>query len=49
MIGPGNDRSFRVAARLGLRKLRDDELLGDPVVVHALHRADWSSVELSSL
>lgn len=36
MISPGNDRSTRVAERLGFEPLREDDLLGDPVVVHAL-------------
>ena len=38
MIGPGNDRSVRVAERLGMSRLRDDVLLEDPVVVYALRR-----------
>jgi RimJ/RimL family protein N-acetyltransferase len=36
MIGPGNDASTRVAERLGFTPLREDNLLGDPVTVHAL-------------
>jgi RimJ/RimL family protein N-acetyltransferase len=39
MISPGNVRSIRVAERLGLARLRDDLLLGDPVVVYGLDRA----------
>jgi RimJ/RimL family protein N-acetyltransferase len=39
MIGPRNIRSVRVAERLGLAPLRDDALLGDPVVVYGLNRA----------
>lgn len=39
MISPGNLRSIRVAERLGLTPLRDDELLGEPVVVYALRPA----------
>ncbi len=39
MIHPDNVRSIRVAERLGLTPLRDDVLLGDPVVVYALDRA----------
>jgi RimJ/RimL family protein N-acetyltransferase len=39
MIGPGNDRSLRVAERLGFTPLREDELLGDPVTVYALSRS----------
>jgi RimJ/RimL family protein N-acetyltransferase len=38
MVGAANVRSVRVAERLGLTPLRDDVLLGDPVVVYALHR-----------
>jgi RimJ/RimL family protein N-acetyltransferase len=38
MIAPGNDRSVRVAERLGMTPLRDDVLLGETVVVYALHR-----------
>jgi RimJ/RimL family protein N-acetyltransferase len=36
MIGPGNERSVRVAERLGFTPLRKDALLGDPVTVHVL-------------
>ncbi len=36
MIGPANVRSARVAERLGFTPLRDDVLLGDPVVVHSI-------------
>ncbi len=38
MINPGNVRSVRVAERLGLTPMRDDVLLGDPVVVYGLER-----------
>ena len=38
MIAPGNARSRRVAERLGFTRLREDTLLGDPVVVHSLDR-----------
>ncbi len=38
MINPDNQRSLRVAERLGMSPLRDDELLGDPVVVYWLSR-----------
>jgi RimJ/RimL family protein N-acetyltransferase len=38
MISPGNARSIRVAERLGFSSLREDFLLGEPVVVHALRR-----------
>jgi RimJ/RimL family protein N-acetyltransferase len=43
MIGAANVRSVRVAERLGLTPLRDDVLLGDPVVVYALRRAQSPS------
>jgi RimJ/RimL family protein N-acetyltransferase len=39
MINPENTRSIRVAERLGFEPLRDDVLLGDPVVVHWLERS----------
>lgn len=39
MINAENARSIKVAERLGLSPLREDELLGDPVVVYALERA----------
>lgn len=38
MISPRNIRSIRVAERLGLAPLRNDVLLGDPVVVYGLDR-----------
>jgi RimJ/RimL family protein N-acetyltransferase len=38
MISPGNDRSIRVAERLGMSPLREDVLLDEPVVVYALER-----------
>ena len=41
MIDPDNDRSIRVARRLGLTPLRRDILVGDPVVVYAVAREDW--------
>lgn len=40
MIDPGNIRSVRVAERLNMAPLRDDLLLGDPVVVYSLDRED---------
>lgn len=40
MIAAGNLRSLRVAERLGFTPMRDDVLLGEPVVVHALHRPE---------
>lgn len=39
MINPENTRSIRVAERLGLAPLRNDLLLGDPVVVYWRERA----------
>jgi RimJ/RimL family protein N-acetyltransferase len=41
MIRPDNDRSQRVARRLGFSPLRDDELLGGPVTVYAITRARY--------
>jgi RimJ/RimL family protein N-acetyltransferase len=38
MIMPGNDRSVRIAERLGMTPLREDRLLGEPVVVYAVKR-----------
>lgn len=38
MIHPDNVRSVRVAERLALTPLREDVLLGDPVVVYGLDR-----------
>jgi RimJ/RimL family protein N-acetyltransferase len=38
MINSGNVRSIRVGERLGFTRLRDDVLLGDPVVVYGLER-----------
>ena len=38
MVSPENARSIRVAERLGMSPLREDVLLGEPVVVHALQR-----------
>ena len=40
MVSPDNVRSIRVAERLGLTPLREDVLLGDPVIVYSLDRAD---------
>jgi RimJ/RimL family protein N-acetyltransferase len=41
MIRPDNDRSQRVARRLGFSPLRDDELLGAAVTVYATTRARY--------
>jgi hypothetical protein len=35
---PDNDASIAVAGRLGMTPLREDLLLGEPVVVHAVRR-----------
>lgn len=40
MIHPDNDASTAVARRLGMGPLREDVLLGESVVVHALRRRD---------
>jgi RimJ/RimL family protein N-acetyltransferase len=38
MVNPENVRSIRVAERLGLAPMREDSLLGDPVIVYGLTR-----------
>jgi RimJ/RimL family protein N-acetyltransferase len=38
MIRPDNSRSLRVADRLGMRPMRDDVLLDEPVVVYSISR-----------
>ncbi|HZE06372.1 MAG TPA: GNAT family N-acetyltransferase [Solirubrobacteraceae bacterium] len=40
MVNPDNVRSIRVAERLSMTPMRNDVLLGDPVVVYGLDRAD---------
>jgi RimJ/RimL family protein N-acetyltransferase len=45
MIDPDNERSIRVARRLGLSPLRRDALLGTPVVVYAVTRDAWAGDE----
>lgn len=40
MINRANGRSIAVAERLGMSPVRDDELLGEPVVVYAVRRKD---------
>jgi RimJ/RimL family protein N-acetyltransferase len=45
LIDPGNDRSIRVARRLGLTPLRRDVLLGYPLVVYAVTREAWAGSE----
>ncbi len=44
MIRPDNERSIAVAQRLGLDAIRQDELFGEPLIVHAVRRERWSSV-----
>jgi RimJ/RimL family protein N-acetyltransferase len=39
MIQPANQRSIRVAERLGFTPLRRDVLDGDPVIVYALEHS----------
>ena len=43
MIASENMRSVRVAQRLGFEPVREDVLLGDPVIVHAVKREGWAS------
>jgi RimJ/RimL family protein N-acetyltransferase len=38
MIQPENTRSIQVAQRLGFEPVREDVLLGEPVVVHSVKR-----------
>jgi RimJ/RimL family protein N-acetyltransferase len=38
MINADNARSIGVARRLGFQAMREDSLLGDPVIVHAIAR-----------
>jgi len=45
MIAPENERSIRVAQRLGFEPAREDELLGDPVIVYMLAPARQSGVQ----
>lgn len=39
MVNLWNDASMAVARRLGMERLREDELHGEPVIVYALRRA----------
>jgi RimJ/RimL family protein N-acetyltransferase len=39
MIDPWNTASIAVAERLGMTRLRDDELRGEPMLVYAMRRA----------
>ncbi len=45
MIHPENTRSARVAQRLDFEPVREDVLLGDPVIVHSLERESWASLD----
>lgn len=46
MIRADNERSIRVAERLGMTPLRADDLGGIPVIVHAVTREAWEGSEL---
>jgi len=48
MIRPDNSRSLGVAGRLGMRRIRDDVLLGFPVIVHALRRETLSGATIEA-
>ena len=41
LIEPENERSIRVARRLGMMPLRNDVLLDSPMIVHAVTRHTW--------
>ncbi len=41
LIEPGNERSMRVAGRLGMTALRNDVFHDRPMVVHAVTRDTW--------
>lgn len=41
MIRPDNAPSLAVAERSGLSPVREDELLGVPVIVHAVRPEEW--------
>jgi RimJ/RimL family protein N-acetyltransferase len=47
MINADNARSTAVARRLGFRVLREDSLLGDPVIVHAIARGAHAGLDRS--
>jgi RimJ/RimL family protein N-acetyltransferase len=42
MIRPDNEPSIAVAERLAMTPLREDELLGDAVVVYSIDRGAWA-------
>jgi RimJ/RimL family protein N-acetyltransferase len=45
LIEPGNERSIRVASRLGMTRLRDDVFADRPMIVHAVTRHSWVTPE----
>src|SRR6185437_16361091 len=45
LIEPGNERSIRVASRLGMTRLRDDVFADRPMIVHAVTRHSWFTAE----
>ena len=47
LIEPGNERSIRVASRLGMTRLRDDVFADRPMIVHAVTRHSWLTPEPS--
>jgi RimJ/RimL family protein N-acetyltransferase len=42
MIAAENTRSIHVAQRLDFEPVREDVLLGDPVIVHSVERESWA-------
>jgi RimJ/RimL family protein N-acetyltransferase len=44
MIRPDNQRSISVAQRIGMSSLRPDVLLGEPVTVYSISRAQWARI-----
>jgi RimJ/RimL family protein N-acetyltransferase len=48
MVRPLNERSIRVAERLGMAPQRQDELLDLPVVVYAVNRERWAAARPTS-
>ena len=43
MIRPDNGRSLAVARRLGMTPIRDEVVVGIPVIVHAIEREAWGA------